>query len=303
MKAKGCVLVLFVVAALMANALAASCSDFSPKGIFEGNKEDCLKFNGGGTCYYDLKSGGSINECMLCSDHIKSCSDYNYPDACTQDGCRKGCKWDAEKKCVPCSGISCDDGASTLTDYFDAQCTCPAMGTTICASGRVSRWGAGNTAADAAVACKARCAETSAGYADCSGQGATCNDCCNGYCAAFQNQEAECAQLCNNKEKCLATCKLKDKCTTSCKNSCASRKTTWDLINTIFMAAGILGAAMIIVHAIRITLSSDSEGRDEAKKSLIHVIIALIIMSVVVLIVMSFMDITGVTLPQTCTLG
>ena len=125
--------------------------------------------------------------------------------------------------------------------------------------------------------CQQQCARTCGGFTDCpTASGQKCSDCCDTYC--------------NDGEKGYGGT-YSEECKVSCKSACDFRKLVNGIRDIIYAAAGIVGALMLIIHGIRLAVSRDPQGRDDAKSSMWHVIIALIIIALAASLVDLFINI------------
>lgn len=130
--------------------------------------------------------------------------------------------------------------------------------------------------------CNEQCARTCGGRTTCANQTeADCSTCCDDFCTnkyqGASNAEAGTA----------------DHCKAACKSTCKFKGTVNGITDIIYMIAGMLGALMIAIHGIRMVTSQDPRQRDAAKSSIIHVIIALIIIAMAATIVNMFISMGG----------
>lgn len=113
--------------------------------------------------------------------------------------------------------------------------------------------------------CQQQCAKTCGGFSDCpTNDKKECEECCTDYCSGYGGDGGA---------------SYTNECETACKSSCGFKKIVKDITDIIFMVAGIVGALMLIIHGIRLAVSKDAGSRDDAKSSMWHVIIALIIIA------------------------
>ena len=136
-----------------------------------------------------------------------------------------------------------------------------------------------STSANALKSCHELCARTCGGYTDCSSDDKnTCATCCQGYCAPFDANVIY-------------------KCQLSCSSTCSYKGVVNGIVSIIYEVAGILGALMIAINGLRIVTSQDPQDRDSAKRSIMYVVIALIIIVLAGTLVSTFMN--SATIPQT----
>lgn len=280
---------------------------------------DCEKLE---NCFYG-GIDGTPESCHPCSE-IKTCEDYmNVPNigACNIDTCNKRCanpnKDESIRACVTCdenfacSVFTLDEcplrkccyinekgncynplnkldiaGGDESVGLQSIKCDCKCQGVPICSVGLAPK---GRTAYEAFINCQKQCARTCGGYADYKGD-------CETNCGAYCN---------NNPEGYQSTASGTDRfypssCTESCKSGCEIKKLVQDITTMIYMVAGIIGAVMLIIHAIRYASSSDPHGRNDAKKSMAAVLIALVIMALAGWAVGLFTGLSGAKKPTEC---
>jgi hypothetical protein len=175
--------------------------------------------------------------------------------------------------------------------FAKADCTCTCGTKTINATGLYKPGFAEqiltteqNKAADK---CQAQCARTCGGFTNCSDQSESgCDTCCTTYCTSSYKAGSGTT---------TASATAGDPCKTACKSTCKFRGTVNGITDIIYMAAGILGALMIAIHGIRMATSQDPHERDASKSSIIHVIIALIIIAMAAALVNMFISMGGVS--------
>ena len=134
--------------------------------------------------------------------------------------------------------------------------------------------------------CQEQCARTCGGFTNCSSQtDSGCDTCCTTYCTSSYSAGSGTTSSGSDTQ---------DPCKTSCKSTCKFRGTVNGITDIIYMAAGLLGALMIAIHGIRMATSQDPNERDASKSSIIHVIIALIIIAMAAALVNMFISMGGV---------
>ncbi len=178
--------------------------------------------------------------------------------------------------------------------FVKAECTCTCGTKTINATGLYKPGSVlgitnplENTQATAATKCQEQCARTCGGFTNCSDQtDAGCDTCCTTYCTSSYKTGAGTSTASGSTTE--------NPCKTSCKSTCKFRGTVNGITDIIYMAAGILGALMIAIHGIRMATSQDPHERDASKSSIIHVIIALIIIAMAAALVNMFITLGGV---------
>jgi hypothetical protein len=130
--------------------------------------------------------------------------------------------------------------------------------------------------------CDAQCARTCGGFTDCAKQAdSECETCCTDYCSTKYSGRSSWTGTVNP-------------CNAACKSTCKFKGTVNGITDIIYMIAGLLGALMITIHGIRMVTSQDPHDRDAAKSSIIHVIIALIIIAMAAVLVNMFITMGGV---------
>jgi len=146
----------------------------------------------------------------------------------------------------------------------------------------------GNDQTIAKGKCQDQCARTCGGFTNCSDQtDAGCTTCCDTFCTTYYTKGGD-----GSSSKPGET--VTDLCKTSCKSTCKFKGTINGITDIIYMIAGLLGALMIAVHGIRMVTSQDPHDRDAAKSSIMHVIIALIIIAMAAALVNMFISMGGV---------
>ena len=129
-----------------------------------------------------------------------------------------------------------------------------------------------------------------------------CAKTCGGRTTCAKEKEADCETCCADEwcTKYLGSAgtieegkKQTEYCKTSCKSTCKFKGTINGITDIIYMIAGVLGALMIAIHGIRMVTSQDPHDRDAAKSSILHVIIALIIIAMAAALVNMFITMGG----------
>lgn len=147
-------------------------------------------------------------------------------------------------------------------DFIQVTCTCECRGETITATGMYPKKLLEleeTEIENAKKECHKQCAATCGGYSDCS---TTCADCCSDHCTTkYSDSEDE----------------YKDKCIESCKSKCDLKETINKIAEIIYYIAGIIVAIMFIINGYKFITSTTPEDRDDAKKGIIYIILALII--------------------------
>jgi hypothetical protein len=115
---------------------------------------------------------------------------------------------------------------------------------------------------------------------------ADCTTCCDTFCTGSYVKGGDGTSLAEGKT-------VVDLCKTSCKSTCKFKGTINGITDIIYMIAGMLGALMIAIHGIRMVTSQDPHDRDAAKSSILHVIIALIIIAMAAALVNMFISMGG----------
>ena len=103
-----------------------------------------------------------------------------------------------------------------------------------------------------------------------------CARSCGGNTTCSSDDNAKCASCCTTDCSAIDT-SVRDKCELSCSSTCSYRGLVNGVIGIIYIAAGILGALMIVIHGIKMVTAQDPNDRNAAKNSIIYVIIALVI--------------------------
>lgn len=304
------VLMLLVIAADHANAASSLTCTATDEGKI---CKDTAQGYGGQVC----KSGQCV---CVTSGHPETSQDYNYEDKCDSTG-KIAQKIDASgiycvyvtKEDCGAAGKTCQNGAcvdsgtaaaepasdsatgsesaagsaseSALEEagFIKETCTCTCDTKTIDAVGLykpssilgvTTELGATEKAK---TKCAEQCARTCGGKTTCANQSeADCTECCDTFCTTkYSGGDAT------------------DMCKTSCKSTCKFKGTVNGITDIIYMIAGMLGALMIAVHGIRMVTSQDPHDRDAAKSSIIHVILALIIIAMAAALVNMFITMGG----------
>jgi hypothetical protein len=134
--------------------------------------------------------------------------------------------------------------------------------------------------------CQEQCARTCGGFTNCTDQTeAGCTTCCDTFCTSYYKGDPGTSTDPGKTPT--------DLCKTSCKSTCKFKGTINGITDIIYMIAGMLGALMIIIHGIRMVTSQDPHDRDSAKSSILHVIIALIIIAMAAALVDMFISMGG----------
>jgi hypothetical protein len=138
-----------------------------------------------------------------------------------------------------------------------------------------------SAAAMAAKKCQDQCARTCGGITKCASQAdSECGTCCDTFCTSSYSGGGGTSS--NPGETPTDLCRI------SCKSTCKFKGTINGITDIIYMIAGMLGALMITIHGIRMVTSQDPHDRDSAKSSIIHVILALIIIAMAAALVNMF---------------
>ena len=166
------------------------------------------------------------------------------------------------------------DSGSAAQGYEKKSCTCKCL--VKGQSGDISAATLAKKGADLDILCQQQCARTCGGFTDCpTDEKKACGDCCTGFCNSNYGGSDK------------ATCQ------TSCKSACDFRKLVDGILSIVYAAAGIVGALMLVIHGIRLAVSKDPAGREAAKSSMWHVIIALLIIALAGTMVNMFITIGG----------
>jgi hypothetical protein len=159
-------------------------------------------------------------------------------------------------------------GADTAVkngDYIKATCTCTCQNKPLASSALYKPVALIDLLAnqEAIALCQAQCARSCGGLTTCKNQNdAGCTECCSGYCS-------------NSAEGYTGT--FGTSCTPSCKSSCTYMGQVQGATELVYMVAGVIAALMIVIHGIRMLTTDDPHERNAAKKSIIYVILALIV--------------------------
>jgi hypothetical protein len=145
--------------------------------------------------------------------------------------------------------------------------------------------------------CQEQCAKTCGGKTTCDNQTeAECTTCCDTFCTGSYVKGGDGTSAEPGKT-------VVDLCKTSCKSTCKFKGTINGITGIIYMIAGMLGALMIAIHGIRMVTSQDPHDRDSAKSSILHVIIALIIIAMAAALVDMFISMGGLDIGGTSDSG
>ncbi len=102
--------------------------------------------------------------------------------------------------------------------------------------------------------CLERCGKTIGGQTNCDGD---CENCCQIWCNKVDEIES--------REGCLE----------SCGKTCGFKKIIYDVISLFYLAAGIIAAIMLTLNGIRLFSSENPERREEAKRAIWYILLAL----------------------------
>lgn len=190
------------------------------------------------------------------------------------------------------------DEIKLMAEFWKADCHCSCgrnekgEDIIICASALVPRsienWVGldirGNKKA-VALACSRQCGKNCGGYAaECDGSSGSCEECCRSYCSDDSRYGGV----------------SKNECINACKSGCGYKKVVGDLSNLFFTVSGMVGVIMIVVHTLRLAASSDERERSEAKRSIVYILLALIIIALATSVVKLLIGVTGAAKPEPC---
>jgi hypothetical protein len=167
------------------------------------------------------------------------------------------------------------ESASKNGEFWVGTCTCQCKGVELTASVAYKPGISEDGATIAKKLCREQCARNCGGYTECPVQNdANCGTCCRTFCGS-----------------------LGEKCELSCSSTCSYRDLVNGIVQVIYLAAGIIGALMIVINGLRMVTSQDPNDRNAAKNGIIFVIIALIIIILAATLVGLFMN--SAMTPQT----
>ena len=239
------------------------------------------------TCGWDSITG-STGTCLSCAEVCKNIDNFlNSPTSaantghlgdCDQNPCCSKKLENGKERCV----LASEAGGSKTSSEGGLEktvCTCSCQTVKICAFGLAPKSGIFGDPGkiQSQKQCDNQCARACGGYA-------LYNDNCAGNCEVYcVTKYPDGASDASKKTECVA----------SCKSACDFRKMIQSLIDMIYMLSGIIGAVMIIIHAIRIAVASDPHEREDAKKSIFFVLLALAVIALAGTFVALFSGIVG----------
>ncbi|RLI87345.1 MAG: hypothetical protein DRO76_02510 [Candidatus Altiarchaeales archaeon] len=111
--------------------------------------------------------------------------------------------------------------------------------------------------------CKKACAGICGGYTDCpTDEFPECPACCADYCSQFADND------------------MKNSCINACESICGLNNTIYGITEIIYYIAGIIAAIMFVIYGYKLITSTTPEERDDAKRGIMYVILALILIAV-----------------------
>lgn len=111
--------------------------------------------------------------------------------------------------------------------------------------------------------CKKACAGICGGYTDCpTDEFPECPACCADYCAQFADND------------------MKNSCINACESICGLNNTIYGITEIIYYIAGIIAAIMFVIYGYKLITSTTPEERDDAKRGIMYVILALILIAI-----------------------
>ena len=156
-------------------------------------------------------------------------------------------------------------------DLWKATCTCTCKGNLLSASGVYkSTFGVlDDPVLNVTNRCQDQCARN-----------------CGGLTTSSSDDKATCASLCQGDCSGVTTAP----CIESCSSTCSYNGVVNDIVTVIYEVAGVVGALMIVFYCIKMLTAQDPGERTSAKRSIIYVIIALIIIILAANLVPLFMN-------------
>jgi hypothetical protein len=232
-----------------------------------------------------------------CPTGYTACKDGN--DGCKVTNNKPMCCCPSASGCVAAGGASASGsataspGGAEASGFTKASCNCNCgtptkkiTSTALYKPGMVEKI-VTDEQKTADGKCQEQCARTCGGFTTCDNQTeADCNTCCGNFCTNSYSGEAGTSSKPGETPA--------DYCKISCKSTCKFKGTVNGITDIIYMIAGLLGALMIAIHGIRMVTSQDPHDRDAAKSSIIHVIIALIIIAMAAALVNMFIGMGGI---------
>ncbi|MEA3255369.1 MAG: pilin [Candidatus Altiarchaeota archaeon] len=124
-----------------------------------------------------------------------------------------------------------------------------------------------------------------------------CAEACGGMCGGSADYEEDldedcsnCEDFCSNNLVCPAhQVECKKGCVTACESVCSLNETLYGLVDIIYYVAGIIAAIMFIIQGYKFIVSTTPEERDEAKKAIMYIILAMILIGIAGTLVKTFL--------------
>jgi hypothetical protein len=233
------------------------------------NPTQCYKTT---DCTWDMSHGQCIAGTTDCS--LFTITACNVPGVC---------KWDNTlKKCVPTNPDTSNLPGTCTTSggFITAECPCSCkQDLKVYALYKKGDLPDEFECQIAKQYCHEKCARNCGGNTTCAKDNdADCGTCCQTYCSGDYGGT------------------LTYPCQESCSSTCSYRGLVNSVVQVIYAVAGVLGALFIIINGLRIVTSEDPNDRTAAKRAIIYVIIALIIIILAATLVGMFMN--SATTPQ-----
>lgn len=131
--------------------------------------------------------------------------------------------------------------------------------------------------ASAANLCQRQCAATCGGLADCSGAPQDCPTCCGTLCVDY---DWNYPGVSGDYDPADHLTEYREMCKRSCVNTCKVKKEVYGIQDIVYYVAGIIAAIMFVISGYKFMTSTNPEDRASAKKGVMFVILALIIIAI-----------------------
>ena len=111
-----------------------------------------------------------------------------------------------------------------------------------------------------------------------------CAKACGGMCGGYADYEKDLKKDCDNCDTYCSdqgfTGDVHTACINACESICGLNETIYGITEIIYYIAGIIAAIMFVIYGYKLITSTTPEERDDAKRGIIYVILALILIAI-----------------------